>query len=895
MGIAAGVQPGGAFVGIARSARRIASFATLVVLSLFVLSACDVGGTSEPPAAVLDISSGQVDIQRPGDAGFSLAENGIELALGDRLLAQPGANAAIIFFEGSVVFLDAGSDVTIEQLLGSRESGRSNLQIFQAAGRTLHQVNKLVDADSSYAVRTSSSIGLVRGTKFIVNDSDDGTNWKSVEGDIGLAGESGEETIVSDGTSSDVPPEGDPSPPVVDPPTPNELQQLASLDTIVQDKAPPPPPQKDPDISTPVPGPTPTLPPKDAPPPPPPDATAIPTPTQTPAPPLAAPDPQNTPAPDADTPVPPPPADTATPEPGATDTPTPEPAVAEAATPTPTPPATPAPAPTPVPTATPSPLPTITPTPSPTPTLTPLPTLTPTLVPLPTFTPTPTPEPTETPIPAPPVPSIDSPAGGATVTAGTVISISGSGSAAAGLTIDGFSWGYNGSQVSGESSFTLMINASGTLSLQVRDSGGTWSDQTASVSINVISPTPTPTPTPDPTATPEPEDTPTPTPTPTQTPVPTATPTHTPAGTATPTPSPTPAPTNSLVSPDTTGSVGAATSLALDSSGFPVVSYYDQTNGDLKVLHCGDRNCSAGNTTTSPDTTTSGQETSIVLDASGFPVVSYHDFGGGDLKVLHCGDANCSSGNSIVTLDSTGIVGQFTSIALDGSGFSVVSYFDATNKNLKLLHCGDANCSSGNSVVTVDSNTDVGRYSSMALDGSGFPVVGYWDVTNNDLKVVHCGDANCSTGNTFASPDTTGNVGSHVSLSLDSSRFPVVAYVDGTNSALKLLHCGDANCSSGNSVVTAVSSNVNGYVSMQLDSSGFPVIVYKENSAGNFAVIHCSDANCSATNTVVVADTSSSIEDTSLQLDSSGFPIASYWDQDNNDLRVIHCVSTTCN
>jgi hypothetical protein len=47
----------------------------------------------------------------------------------------------------------------------------------------------------------------------------------------------------------------------------------------------------------------------------------------------------------------------------------------------------------------------------------------------------------------------------------------------------------------------------------------------------------------------------------------------------------------------------------------------------------------------------------------------------------------------------------------------------------------------------------------MTLDSGGNPVVAYFDFTNRDLRVLHCGDPNCGSGNSITTPDASGTVG----------------------------------------------------------------------------------------------------------------------------------------
>ena len=207
---------------------------------------------------------------------------------------------------------------------------------------------------------------------------------------------------------------------------------------------------------------------------------------------------------------------------------------------------------------------------------------------------------------------------------------------------------------------------------------------------------------------------------------------------------------NSIVTVDGASQVDSSTSVVMDAAGNPVISYYDATGRDLKLAHCNDAACAGGDESivTADATNDVGRYSSLVLDAAGNPVVSYYDRSNGDLKLVHCNDANCSGNDeSAVAVDSSAHVGEFSSLVLDAAGRPVISYHDATSVDLKVAHCNDANCAGGDeSIVTVDSASAMGAYGSLKLDAAGRPVVSYQDVTNGDLRIAHCNDANCAGG-----------------------------------------------------------------------------------------------------------------------------------------------------
>ena len=132
---------------------------------------------------------------------------------------------------------------------------------------------------------------------------------------------------------------------------------------------------------------------------------------------------------------------------------------------------------------------------------------------------------------------------------------------------------------------------------------------------------------------------------------------------------------------------------------------------------------------------------------------------------------------------------------LDGSGNPVVAYYDGSDQRLKVLHCDDPNCADAEAVTEPDASDGAGQYASLALDAAGNPVVSYFDETNGDLKVMHCNDASCAgLDESITSPDTAGVVGRYTSLRLSSLGRPVVSYFDETIAAL--IRHGEAQCKS---------------------------------------------------------------------------------------------------
>jgi hypothetical protein len=359
-------------------------------------------------------------------------------------------------------------------------------------------------------------------------------------------------------------------------------------------------------------------------------------------------------------------------------------------------------------------------------------------------------------------------------------------------------------------------------------------------------------------------------------------------------------PALSIVDDDPSHVVAWHTSIAIGSDGLPAIAYGDFTVGAVRLAKCGNTGCSAGNVVTVVDDPPSASQNevhvSMAIGSDGLPVISYWIFTAPGLRVAKCGNAACTSGNTLVVVDPGAGAGSSPSIAVGPDGLPVMSYSDQDAGALKLAKCGNAACTAGNSVVTVDdppSGNLVGVGTSLAIATDGRPIISYRDVTAGALKVAKCGDSGCTAGNTLTTIDGVAGIGGDggfTSLVIGADGRPVISYVVDDESALRVLRCGNALCTAGNTISTVDSMAAS--PSITIGSDGLPVVSYADITAGAIKVTKCADAGCAAGNATVSVASAGTFP--SIAIGSDGLPVISYQDYNAQALKVAKCGNAAC-
>jgi hypothetical protein len=150
--------------------------------------------------------------------------------------------------------------------------------------------------------------------------------------------------------------------------------------------------------------------------------------------------------------------------------------------------------------------------------------------------------------------------------------------------------------------------------------------------------------------------------------------------------------------------VGRSTAVGFGNDGFPVVAYTDDTDGLLRVAKCSDALCNtAPLITTVYDSTGVLDEVDLVVNSSGLPVVSFYERNAGPstLIVAACQLADCSTDTALTRIAPGGNRGGSsagtTAIALTNGERPVVAYYAGNESNfadaaLMLVRCSAADC-----------------------------------------------------------------------------------------------------------------------------------------------------------------------------------------------------------
>ena len=283
---------------------------------------------------------------------------------------------------------------------------------------------------------------------------------------------------------------------------------------------------------------------------------------------------------------------------------------------------------------------------------------------------------------------------------------------------------------------------------------------------------------------------------------------------------------------DNSERVGGYSSLAVGDDGSIHISYHDQKNNDLKYAI----NDGSGWTTQTIDDATGGvgTYTSLAIDSLGNVHISYRASGIHCLKHAMYDQSTESWSVSIVTMDNSG---EYSSLAIDSNDRLHISWYKNAGIDLKY-----AVYESGSWIIsTVDEVGRVGQHSSLAVDSNGIPHLSYYDDSNSNLKYATL-SGNTWTLLTIDSGED--NVGTHSQIIIDSSGNPHIVYFatgfaaggNWQNAYGYLKHASFDGNNWTTTILDNSSYNIGSYVSIDLDSNNHFHLSYRDNT--NSQLIH---------------------------------------------------------
>ncbi len=118
-------------------------------------------------AALVKSVTGVVKVTR-GQQTFD-ATSGSTLQVSDRLVSAPGASAAIVFRDGTLLTLGSGADILVRNYVFTPKDDKFAFSLYLSKGTAIYESGKIGKlSPQSVSVETPKATVGVRGTRFLI-------------------------------------------------------------------------------------------------------------------------------------------------------------------------------------------------------------------------------------------------------------------------------------------------------------------------------------------------------------------------------------------------------------------------------------------------------------------------------------------------------------------------------------------------------------------------------------------------------------------------------------------------------------------------------------------------------------------------------------------------------
>jgi hypothetical protein len=335
--------------------------------------------------------------------------------------------------------------------------------------------------------------------------------------------------------------------------------------------------------------------------------------------------------------------------------------------------------------------------------------------------------------------------------------------------------------------------------------------------------------------------------------------------------------------PPVTGyDVGKFSSIAIDQNGLAHISYLDEKYDVLKYAYdtgAGWENMEV-ESRQAPNVRTGGF-TSLALDSSGNPYISYQDWQNQRLRFASTNSGSCSGSNCYACgptgewqcriVDNSGATGFYTSLGRNGNGELMLAYRNATDGALEYAESSNGRSWSFATLVT---SGDAGWFNSLAIDGSNYPGVSYYSSSTGLLAFIrYNGSGWVNSGIRYAA-----DLGPYSSLAIGTFNAPSITYFNDIGDQLKLVN----SLGPTKNWTQIVTTGGGSYSSLKLTKSGEPRIAFYDFANYNLVYAYLSGGSWYFTTVDATGDVGMY---PSLALDDQNHAYISYYDATYKQLK----------